>query len=699
MRKLCFETACAESFLARISPLWSQDEFTPQLVGDNDLAQDLLEIASQEGVVLHRGGVLVEEGKTPLIILTEQAGDALHAELMSYLQLSTAIIVAPVTDWHFSKRPLFLISIPKAGTHLLYELASALGYHPGVEMPEFPRGQNWYCVEYENSHTKASDFFVDTVRRAPFGNRHHSFSKSPAIFIYRHPLDVLVSEAHYYHLDGKTIFAGWLDKLDFPARVERLLADNGLFGSLRNRITDFLPWLDFPNVIKISFEELVGTSGGGSGRDQLDLIWSIILKLQVPGDPEEIGRGLFNSHSATFRSGKIGSYHLELPLEVTKNFEFQNKDVLDKLGYTVDGKEMLPSHRLIFREQHLIYSKNDFELKPINLEVGFMGCNLVRYAHRIYALPISAGKVDLEAMPGEFLKLLPSASTLQDLKALLLVGHEGVSQRLDALHKLGATLRDQKSTDGFYQFWQETGTPSLIEERGGFNVIFFQNKFYGIRMSLGEVDITINLEKLLESYSIDDFIVASSISQLHDEIDQIAVSHRLRRQVYALGVKHSESQEQSKGDLVNALAQLSAGNALMVERFEALEREITASRDMIEKRFATYQIFIDHAQRKLTDDFEQRLREIKQEIDTTIATKFNAISVSFTDATRQQEWRSAELREMFEKAISALKADLQSTLVAQQSEVDRHTQMIAALLQSWPLRLARRVKGFAGRKK
>lgn len=682
MRRLFFETACAESFLARLGPLWSQEGFTPQLLGDNSLAQELLAIASQEKIVLHRNGILVEEGKTPLIILTELAGDILHTELLSCLKLTAAIIVAPVTDWHFSKRPLFLISIPKAGTHLLYELANALGYHPGIEMPEFPQGQNWYCVEYENSHTKPSDFFVDTVRRAPFGNRHHSFAKSPALFIYRHPLDILVSEAHYYHLDGKTAFAGWLDGLDFSGRVKRLLSDNSLLGSFRNRISDFLPWLDFSNVIKISFEELVGSAGGGSDSDQLDLIWSILLKLQASGDPEEIGRALFNNNAATFRSGQIGGHQSELSLEIIEAFAHQSKDVLDEFGYTIGGKQNLPAHRKVFREQPLSYSKNAFELTPINIEAGFLGCNLVRYAGHIYALPVAAGEVHLELLSPELLRMLPSASTLQGLKELLMLGQEGVAQRLDALHKLGAVLRDQAPTDSFLPFWQGTDTPRLIEERKGFNIVFFKSRFYGIRLSLGEVDFTVDLEKSLESHSIDDFIVASSIPQLCDEIDQITISHRLRHEISDFIAQQGEQLEVSKRELMDERAQSSA-----------------AVLDVIEKRLAAQQLLFDQAQRKLADEFAERLKALTQEMDEKIATKFDAITLSLADSAYKQEQRGAELRDAFEDAIAGMKTGFHGILLTQQSELDRHAQAIAVLLKIWPLRLARRIKGLVGRKK
>lgn len=529
MREIFFEPGSADCFLGRLRPLWGQPDYVPHLVGDNDLAIKLREAAVQDGVTLQHGNIGLAGG-VPLIILTETSGERLHQLLMAYVELTEAYVVAPVTDWHFSKKPLFLVSIPKAGTHLLYELAAALGYAPGIHAPEFPLGQSWYCLEYENSHTGAPDFFVDSVRRSLFGNRHHSFSVSPVLFIYRHPLDILVAESHYYHGDGKTIFSGWLSGLDFSGRVERLLADNGLLGSFADRIKQFVPWLDFPNVIKLSFEELVGSPGGGSECDQLDVIWSILLKLQAPGNPREICKTLFNRHSATFRSGQIGGYKQELSVATISTFAEKSDDIFSAFGYSSDGDSTLPARRMSFRRQILSYSKSDFDKTPITIEAPFLGCNLVRYGGRIYAVPVAAGEIHLERLPVEKLALLPSAENLQAVKLLLVLGKRKTSQRLDAFHQLGAVLREQAPADGIYCYWQDVAWPVLVEEYNAFNIVLFGGRFYGIRQSLGMVDLTENLQEALRSYAVDDFVVGSCLERVRDEIDQLPAAFRIRRQ-------------------------------------------------------------------------------------------------------------------------------------------------------------------------
>jgi hypothetical protein len=529
MQKIYFESATSEDFLKVLHPLWLDETFSICLIGHSNLAVELATIATQQGVVLQRSDVLpvASSKKNKLLIFTETSGEELSRQLLSCVDLDDVVVVAPVTDWHFSQKPLFLISIPKSGTHLIYELAQALGYHAGVEAPEFPLGQTWYCVEYTNSHTVARDFFVDTVRRSPFGNRHHSFMRSPALFMYRHPLDILISEAHYYHQDGKTAFAGWLDGLNFDKRIDRLMNDNWLIGSLRERITGFIPWMDFPNVISLSFEELIGAAGGGSDTDQLQLIWSIQLKLQVPGNPGDVATRIFNPDSATFRSGQIGAYKKHLSQNVVSDFLIQNEDILTNLGYAMDDTGSLPVDKESRRKRKLGFSKVDYENEPFIIESDFLGCNLVRYLKRIYAIPMSAGPVSFKELPEEVLVAIPSALSLSEIKAILLLGGNEISLRRQSFDHLAQAIQGMVPLQSIYQFWKDANTPCFIGEHNGFNLILFMNRFFGIRKSIGSVDLTQNLTSLVQRFASDDFVISHSIVQLCDDIDGFSTSKRV----------------------------------------------------------------------------------------------------------------------------------------------------------------------------
>jgi hypothetical protein len=323
---------------------------------------------------------------------------SLAACLLDYLDLETGTIVAPVTGYSFRNKPLFVISIPKSGTHLLLELVRAFGYGDGVVCPEEPKPGLWYCLESSNTHTSAHSFFLDTVHRSHFGNRLHPFSKSPVIFIYRNPLDIVVSEANYYHEDGKTVFSGYLNHLCFEERLIRLIDDPWLLGTIMDRVAKFAAWLDFQNVVPVSFEELVGDEGGGSRKVQRKLIWSLQLKLQVPGDPEKFGERIFNPGSPTFIDGRIGSHKTQFTPRARRKFMSLSQDVMFKFGY--DSGECLDAVTISkraeeFRMRPLEYSEANLDETPVAVEYNYRGCNIVHYRGSYYILPQCLGTIDL----------------------------------------------------------------------------------------------------------------------------------------------------------------------------------------------------------------------------------------------------------------------------------------------------------------
>ena len=356
-------------------------------------------------------------------VILDSAPDDLPDHLLQLVEFPGLQVVAPRTGDFYRNRPLFLISIPKSGTHLLNKLVETMGYGLGVVHEEFPLPGQWYYVEYTNSHTVARDFFVDSVRRASYGNRHQAFTSSPALFIYRNPLDVLVSEANYYHRDGKTAFAGYLSGLPFEQRVHRLLDDPWLLGSIRDRIGGFAPWLDFPNVIPLSFEEVVGAEGGGSRDEQLRLIWSLQLKLQVPGQPHAFADSVFDRESPTFYQGRIGAWRSTLSEEHLARFRALNQDFMATFGYDIEQEAgVMPRRTAEFRRRPLRIAPSLHDEVSIALEYNYLGFNLVRFAGWIYAVPQATGPgFDLRLQAERRLRLLPRARSLPELKHRLFV--------------------------------------------------------------------------------------------------------------------------------------------------------------------------------------------------------------------------------------------------------------------------------------
>lgn len=347
-------------------------------------------------------GVIIEEtsreagdrGADPAVtVLTEADGERLTAALMAFIDAPQANLIAPITNHHWSRRSLFLISIPKSGTHLLTELVAAFGYQEGGECPASDAVPGtWHFLEFTNSHTAAPDFFIDSVRRAPHGNRLHPFPFHPAVFIYRNPLDIVASEATYYHKDGATAFAGYLGHLNDEQRLLRLIDDPLLLGSIRDRIFKFAAWLDFSNVIPVSYEELVGTKGSGSAEAQEDAVWALMLKLHVPGNPAEIADRVYNPQSRTFGTGKIGGHQRRFTSAAWEKFNALPQDFMQLLGYAERPATgpWLPSRAAEFRRRLPTYSHADPGDMAIIVRRNFLGHNIYRLRSRFYAVPTNA---------------------------------------------------------------------------------------------------------------------------------------------------------------------------------------------------------------------------------------------------------------------------------------------------------------------
>ncbi|MBV8630623.1 MAG: hypothetical protein JOZ83_06840 [Silvibacterium sp.] len=353
-----------------------------------------------------------------VILLIGGGADKISDALLDYLAVAAVTLVAPVTARYCKNLPLYLISIPKAGTHLLFRLAEALGYATGGVAPEQPKGGHWYYLLHSNAHTTARDFFRDELQRAPFGNRAHPFMRSPALFNYRNPRDILVSEANYWHVDGNSPLSVLLGQLSFEQRVARLIDDRWLLGSIRDRVGEFAAWLDCTNVIPVSFEEMVGDAGGGSDTAFDALVWSLQLKLHVPGITEDIRSAASGRSSPTFREGRINGWRQALPAEAVGRIEALPQDFMEMFGY--DASSVLPRHAEAFRRRPLNVMSTAQLSVPYLIETDFLGHNIVSYRQHFHAVPLTAGAVDLSELSEEELAKFVNGENLSSVRARII---------------------------------------------------------------------------------------------------------------------------------------------------------------------------------------------------------------------------------------------------------------------------------------
>jgi hypothetical protein len=276
--------------------------------------------------------VRINEGKDPAdcLILLDPDAERLAARLHTLIDVPCQII-APITRRYYQQQSYYLLTLPKAGTHLLYELMRS--FHIGSGGSASPvRAGHWHCLLHGHPHTPAVPFFQELANH-PRGGADHPFFAHPALFLYRNPMDVVVSETFYLIRKDRTPLAHFYATFTDAERCLSLIADDPLTSGIRDRVRSYVAWTRLPNVIPVSFEELIGGRGDGSDEAQQRTIWSLQLKLQVPGNPRQHGESIFNTESPTFRQGSINSHRSFFGTDHYQAFGRLNQDFMHELGY------------------------------------------------------------------------------------------------------------------------------------------------------------------------------------------------------------------------------------------------------------------------------------------------------------------------------------------------------------------------------
>jgi hypothetical protein len=215
--------------------------------------------------------------------------------------------------------------------------------------------------------------------------------------------------------------SGYLDVLSAEERLLRLVDDRWLLGSIRDRMAKFAAWLDFGNVIPVSFEELVGPQGGSDEAVQHDLIWSLMLRLHVPGDPAHFAGKVFNPNSPTFRSGRIGGHERHFTPAAWAKFKALDQDFIEVFGYGAKpaAGPWLSSRAAEFRRRRPRYSRASQANIVYLVRQDFLGFHIFHYKERFVAMPPNFPYSDLASAPEEVIAQLPTGKNLAAVEFLV----------------------------------------------------------------------------------------------------------------------------------------------------------------------------------------------------------------------------------------------------------------------------------------
>jgi len=270
---------------------------------------------------------------------------------------------------------VFLNAVPKTGAHLVERALELMGYRRGqrsigsaavigrkqlvnallrrpvvtadmvivgIEMPA-PVRSSWVrrrlggtsLGEYLRGHVRYSEYFEHLLREREFH----------VIHMVRDPRDVVVSHAHYImnrprhpfhrHYRGLGEFA---NRLTFSITGGKI-PGVGYLDSITERFRAMEKWSDYPRMLTLRFEDLVGPGGGGSAEAQARSLSRLCELLDIEETPDlrkTFEESLFG-RSSTFRKGQIGGWRESFDQTRLELFRTVAGDLLDRWGYSSDS--------------------------------------------------------------------------------------------------------------------------------------------------------------------------------------------------------------------------------------------------------------------------------------------------------------------------------------------------------------------------
>ncbi len=242
---------------------------------------------------------------------------------------------------------LIVVTLHKAGTHLLLRLVEELGYHRRYFEDELiEAAQSDSGEEFVQKMAPDAAYFLHEcpVERFPHALLNHwRETRDPKfVYMYRDPRAVLLSQVNYlrrahrgqtfsntpYHL----VFSDVLQAQ--PSESDALSVAIDCMGDyLTKNFLDSVWMLHHPQVIRVRYESVVGAEGGGSAEEQSQTLANVLARLGVANDPASIAPKLYDPAQRTFHRGRIDSWREVYSEQQLRVFEQRYGHLLDTYGY------------------------------------------------------------------------------------------------------------------------------------------------------------------------------------------------------------------------------------------------------------------------------------------------------------------------------------------------------------------------------
>lgn len=219
------------------------------------------------------------------------------------------------------------ISVPKCGTNLLVHILEELS------------GLKNFVPEHHNK--KRNIDYEDLKRNSQFVVSHELFeeecdyvikNKYKVISIYRDPRDQLISLIFY----TKTITEDSSEE-----RINNVITsciDRDIYEKWYSDVFNQFKKISSENLLRIKFEDLIGSRGMGDDEIQLQTVIKLseFLDIQISHEKAKLIVDKVWGHSITFRKGCIGDWKLYFKLDHILMYKQKYGKELIELGYEKD---------------------------------------------------------------------------------------------------------------------------------------------------------------------------------------------------------------------------------------------------------------------------------------------------------------------------------------------------------------------------
>lgn len=244
---------------------------------------------------------------------------------------------------YFEQSPhnkVLFVSIPKAGTHLLWKAIERITHIP----------ISWIGLSNIERFYPERDLLstgpITGIHLCPEADRVRKgfFDRYNKILIIRDPRDVMVSFMH--HLINGNIWKGCPEfdyetfvSLSPDGQLRETLLFPGVCLSPKSCFSLAVEWMKDPTVLVCRFEDLVGERGGGSAEKQKETLRKLAEHLGYYLTQEEIAAVSEQLYGGTwtYRKGQIGAWKEAFSEENKELFkQILGQAVID-LGYATDN--------------------------------------------------------------------------------------------------------------------------------------------------------------------------------------------------------------------------------------------------------------------------------------------------------------------------------------------------------------------------